>query len=86
MIWTEIRKWAKDMGFDTKKEKDDSINGASYYWTKSNDNQIHGKSLSVSKLARDIYNTITDNRWVEHQTKFQEQKETKKFIVTDYVS
>jgi hypothetical protein len=86
MLWTEVRKWAKDRGFDTVKEKDDSINGHSYYWMKSDNHSVSGISPSVSKLARDIYNSITDNRWVEHQTKFQEQKETKKFTVTDYVS
>lgn len=72
MMISEIKKWAKTQGFDVVKEKDDSINGASYYWMKSEDHSISGVSPSVSKLARDIFNVITENKWVEHQTKFQE--------------
>ena len=86
MLWTEVRKWAKDQGFDIVKEKDNSINGASYYWAKADNHQISGVSLSVSKLAKDIYNTITENKWIEHQEKFQENKETIKFTVSDYGS
>lgn len=84
MLWSEIKKWAKDRGFDVVKEKDDSINGASYYWAKSSDHQISGVSPSVSKLARDIYNTITDNKWIEHQKEHLEKKEYEKFKLTDY--
>lgn len=84
MLWTEVRKWAKSRGFDTVKEKDDSINGHSYYWMKSDDHSVSGVSISVSKLARDIYNTITENRWVEHQNEYVEKQELKKATLTDY--
>lgn len=84
MLWTEVRKWAKSRGFDTVKEKDDSINGHSYYWMKSDDHSISGVSLSVSKLARDIYNAITENKWIDHQKEFEEKKEATKFTVNDY--
>ena len=84
MLWTEVRRWAKDRGFDTIKEKDDSINGHSYYWMKSDDHSVSGISPSVSKLARDIYNTITDNKWVDHQNEFKEKQELKKATLTDY--
>lgn len=84
MLWSEVKRWAKDRGFDTLKEKDDSINGHSYYWMKSDDHSISGVSLSVSKLARDIYNTITDNKWVEHQKKYQEKKEIPNAELSDY--
>lgn len=84
MLWTEVRKWAKEQGFDVVKEKDDSINGASYYWAKASDHQISGVSLSVSKLARDIYNSITDSKWIEHQNQFQEKKEIAKASLSDY--
>lgn len=72
MLWSEVKKWAKERGYETLKEKDDSINGASYYWAKLDDPQASGVSLSVSKLARDIYNHITDNKWTEHQKVYQE--------------
>lgn len=72
MLWSEVKRWAKDQGFEVVKEKDDSINGASYYWAKSSDHSISGISQSVSKLARDIFNSITDNKWKDHQETFQE--------------
>lgn len=71
MKFTDIRKWAKEQGFTVRKEEDDSINGASYYWTKS-DNSINGVSQSVSKLARDIFNILSNNRWLDHQKIYAE--------------
>ena len=69
MTWTEIRSWAKGLGYETIKDKDD----AQYYWAKSNDNSIGGSGVatSVSKLARAIFNHHTNNQWVEHQEKYQ---------------
>lgn len=84
MLWTEVRKWAKDQGFDVVKEKDDSINGNSYYWMKTDNHNVSGVSFSVSKLAKDIYNTITDNKWLDHQNEFVEKQELKKATLTDY--
>jgi hypothetical protein len=71
MLWSEVKKWAKEQGYEVIKEKDDSVNGASYYWANINNTEISGISLSVSKLARDIYNSITSNEWVDHQTQYQ---------------
>jgi hypothetical protein len=71
MLWSEVRKWAKENGYEVIKEKDDSVNGASYYWADMTNTQISGVSLSVSKLARDIYNSLTNNEWVDHQAQFQ---------------
>ncbi len=71
MLWSEVKRWAKENGYEVVKEKDDSINGASYYWANMSDTQVSGVSLSVSKLARDIYNSITNNQWIDHQTQFQ---------------
>lgn len=71
MLWSEIKRWAKDNGYETIKQKDDSINGASYYWSKTDDPQASGVSLSVSKLAKDIFNSITDNKWIDHQSSYR---------------
>jgi hypothetical protein len=84
MLWSEIKKWAKEKGYETVKQKDDSVNGHSYYWSKVDDPQVSGISLSVSKLAKDIYNSITNNKWTEHQAVFQESKAIGKFNVSDY--
>lgn len=66
----EIKTWAKTWGYSIIKEKDDSINGASYYWAKDDDTSATGVSLSVSKVAIDIYNHMTDNKWIEHQQNY----------------
>ena len=54
MLWTEIRKWAKDRGYTTIKDKDDG----KYYWSKLDDNNpdASGVAHSVSKLATAIFN------------------------------
>jgi hypothetical protein len=71
MTITEIKNWAKTWGYCIIKDKDNSINGASYYWAKNDDPTATGVSLSVSKVARDIYNHMTDNKWVDHQIKYK---------------
>lgn len=81
---SEIKRWAKDKGYTIVKEKDDSINGASYYWSKNDDPTITGVALSVSKVATAIFNHISDNKWVEHQTEYQNNKEEKRITLTDY--
>ena len=76
---TEIKIWAKRWGYSIIKEKDDSINGASYYWCKNDDLNVTGVALSVSKLATAIFNDLTENKWLEHQHNYisiNEQKTT----------
>lgn len=80
---SEIKRWAKDWGYTIIKEKDDTTNGASYYWSKNDDPTVTGVSLSVSKVARDIYNHMTDNKFVEHQKEYQENKEDAKFSTSE---
>lgn len=82
MLWTEIRKWAKDHGYETLKEKENEI--TSYYWAKLDTPDASGISKSVSKLAFDIYNHMTDNKWLEYQKEYKEQLEVKKFSLNDY--
>ena len=72
---TEIKSWAKTWGYSIIKEKDDSENGASYYWAKNDDTSVTGVSPSVSKVARDIFNHMTDNKWVEHQQNYVKPEE-----------
>ena len=67
---TEVKSWAKTWGYSILKEKDDTINGASYYWSKNDDPNVTGVELSVSKVARAIFNHLTENKWVEHQQKY----------------
>ena len=81
---TEVKSWAKTWGYSILKEKDDSINGASYYWMKNDDPNVSGVELSVSKVATAIYNNISNNKWIEHQKNFRENKEDAKFSTSDY--
>lgn len=82
MLWKEIKSWAKSKGYETIKDKDDN----KYYWAKldSNDPNASGVTESVSKLATAIFNHITDNKWLEHQTKYKENIEYKKAETSDY--
>lgn len=81
---TEIKSWAKRWGYSIIKEKDDSENGASYYWCKDSDPTATGVALSVSKVATAIYNHMSDNKFVEHQKQYQENKEDAKFSTAEY--
>ena len=81
---TEIKTWAKRWGYSIIKEKDDSINGASYYWCKNDDPNVTGVALSVSKVSLAIFNDMTENNWVEHQKQYLENQELKKITIADY--
>lgn len=84
MVWTEIKKWAKGLGYDTIKDKDDG----KYYWKQSSSDSIDncGVATSVSKLAKAIYNHYTNNRWLDHQNEFLNKLEIKKISISDYGS
>lgn len=81
---TEIKSWAKQWGYSIIKEKDDSENGATYYWSKDDDESIAGVAGSVSKVATAIYNHLSNNKWLEHQIKYKENKEFNQTTTSDY--
>jgi hypothetical protein len=70
---TEIKSWAKRWGYSILKDKDSTVNGASYYWSKDNDPNATGVALSVSKVALAIFNDMTDNKYLEHQKQYREK-------------
>lgn len=79
MLWSEIKKWAKDHGYETVKEKEEEI--TRYYWAKLDIPDASGVSKSVRKLAFDIYNHMTNDKWVEYQQNYQQkQDESKEYI------
>ena len=80
---TEVKSWAKTWGYSIIKDKDDSINGASYYWSKNDDPSVTGVALSVSKVATAIFNHITDNKFVDHQITYLEKQEDAKFSTAE---
>ena len=79
MLWKEIKTWAKSKGYETLKDKDDN----QYYWAKL-DTDASGVAGSVSKLATAIFNDLTNNQWVDHQTQYKENLEPKKANISDY--
>jgi hypothetical protein len=82
MLWKEIKTWAKSKGYETIKDKDDG----QYYWAKldSSNPSDSGVVRSVSKLATAIFNHLTNNEWVDHQTQYKENLELKKANISDY--
>lgn len=82
MTISEIKKWAKSLGYDAIKNKDDN----QYYWKQfdSDNDSDCGVASSVSKLAKAIYNHYTDNKWLDHQQEYDRNKELKKITLTDY--
>ena len=58
MTWTAIRSWAKSYGYECKKLDE------GYSWSINNTVSF---SKSVSTLAKDIYNHMTNNKFVDHQ-------------------
>lgn len=84
MTINEIKRWAKEKGYSITKEKNED-GTHKYLWSKISDASVSGTVTSVSKVATAIFNHLTDNKWVDHQTKFkEEQADIKKFTVTDY--
>lgn len=82
MLWSEVKKWAKEKGYETLKEQEDEI--TNYYWAKLDTPDASGISKSVSKLAFAIYNHMTDNKWLDHQQKYRENLEIKKADISEY--
>lgn len=74
MNWSNIKKWAKDQGYSSFRERTTDPNNQNeydYYWEKIDDPNASGLAISVSKLATQIYNHITDDAHVEHQEKYK---------------
>ena len=80
---TEVKSWAKTWGYSIIKEKDDSINGASYYWCKNDDPNATGVALSVSKVTIAIYNNMTNDKYVDHQKEYLEKQEDVKLSTAE---
>lgn len=66
MLWKEVKRWAKDHGYESCK------NQGSYSWSMTADPTISGEAKSVSKLAKAIFNHMTNNKWVEHQNNYEQ--------------
>jgi hypothetical protein len=65
MLWKEIKSWATNHNYTAKKTED------GYVWSRLDNPSQSGISKSVSKLATDIYNDMTGNKFLEHQQKYK---------------
>ena len=75
MNWTNIKRWAKDKGYKVDREKSgDEANPYNYQWKLLEDPERNGTTNSLSKIAMNIYNDITDNKHVEHQKRYAQQQ------------
>lgn len=64
MMWKEIKSWAKQYGYNVIKGED------SYDWALDSDSNIKGSAPSVSKVAKSVFNHMTENKFVEYQNQY----------------
>ena len=74
MNWTNIKKWAKEKGYNTSREKAEDTDGYTYVYNWNNeDRSAEGVATSVKDLATDIYNHMTDNKHLSHQSQYKQE-------------
>jgi hypothetical protein len=66
MVWKEIKTWATLKGYNAKRTSE------GYAWEKVSAPQHNGISKSVSKLATDIFNDMTGNKFLDYQRLYKE--------------
>ena len=89
MKWSLIKSWAKNHGYTSFREKTTDPNNPNdydYYWGKIDDPAVTGMAISVSKLAIDIYNHMTDNVHIEYQTQYKKESEQKEVNHSSFLS
>ena len=77
MLWSHTQSWAKKNGYSSFREKvDGQDNQYDYYWGKEDDPSVSGLATSVSKLATEIYNHLTNDQYIEYQKEYKESLST----------
>ena len=75
MNWTNIKRWAKDKGYKVDREKSgDEANPYNYEWYLVDNPERKGTINSLSKLAMNIYNDITNNKHLENQKRYAQEQ------------
>lgn len=64
----EIKKWAKNHGISVKKSDD------FYVWFEEKNKKITSEPATIDQVAKEIFNKITDNKFIEHQNKYRQEK------------
>lgn len=73
MNFTELKRWAKQYGYEVLKEKATEV----CVWTKIDDPSVTGIAYTLKDTATEIYNHITDYAWLEYQEEYKKNKEIK---------
>lgn len=68
MMWKEIKTWATSKGYKVDRKPIDGVEKKYLYSWWYND--IEGVAYSTNELALNIYNHITDNKFVKHQENY----------------
>ena len=71
MNFTELKRWARSHGYDVLKEKGTEV----CVWTAQNEPSVTGMADTLKDTATQIYNHITNNKWVEYQEEYKKNKE-----------
>jgi|TARA_B100001094_G_scaffold276211_1_gene284276 hypothetical protein len=75
MNWTNIKKWAKDKGYKVDREKSGyEANPYNYQWKLLENPERNGTTNSLSKMAMNIYNDITDDKHLAHQERYKQEQ------------
>lgn len=75
MTFKAIKSWAKKYGYDILKDK----NTENYLWTKIDDPSVTGIAVGISETSKQIYNHMTDYKWVEYQEEYNKEKQCLKY-------
>lgn len=72
MTWKEVKTWATSHGYKADREEvTESPKSYNYYWERKSDASISGVSNSTFNLAKDIYNDITEHKFIDHQKNYK---------------
>lgn len=85
MLWQNIKSWSKNYGYKADRTKLEDSDTYLYKWYKIDDPRICGETTSVSKLAKTIFNLITDNKYIEHQEQFLLKKQEQDILITNEI-
>lgn len=72
MMWKEVKTWATSHGYKVDRQKvDGTTKKYDYFWEEKSNPNNKGQANGVANLAKQIYNSITDYRHVEHQQNYE---------------
>lgn len=67
MLISEIKKWAKSLGYEVKNSKE-----LVYIWRKEGEDKFNSAE-DVETLATDIFNHKTNGKWFDYQKQYREK-------------